>query len=362
MIEKVLTNQNLQQAYRRVYANKGASGVDGKSVKDLLLQLKQHQRLYLKSMREGNYQPSPILGIEIPKAKGKTRLLGVPTVVDRVFQQAIQQVLQPVFENDFQENSYGFRPKRNAHQALHQSLSYINQGYQYIVDIDLKSFFDNVEHYILMELIYKRIKCSYVLKLIRQFLRAPIQINGKLHKRRKGVPQGSPLSPLLSNIMLNELDKELAQRGLRYVRYADDFSIYVKSKASAKRVGNSIYKYLRDVLKLPINRNKSKVCRPSSFEMLGFGFVPTYKKNEKGKYQAVVAKTKWQSFKRSLKYLTKKTLPLSFDERIGRLNLLIRGWVNYFKPASIQGKLKKLDEWLRNRIRYCIWHDWRAER
>ncbi|WP_425568090.1 reverse transcriptase domain-containing protein [Snuella lapsa] len=223
----------------------------------------------------------------------------------------------------------------------------------------LESFFDNVEHYILLELIYKQVKCVYLLKLIRQFLRAPIQINGKLHKRKKGVPQGSPLSPLLSNILLNELDKVLEQRGLRYVRYADDFSIYVKSRASAKRVGNSVYKYLRDELKLPINRSKSKVCRPQSFTMLGFGFVPTYKKNEKGKYQAVVAKDKWESFKRSLKYLTKKTLPMSFDERIGKLNLLIRGWVNYFKPASIQGKLKKLDEWLRNRIRYCIWHDWK---
>lgn len=359
MIANVLKNKNLQQAYQRVYANKGASGVDSKTVNDLLPDLQKHQKAYIQSIREGNYQPAPILGIEIPKSNEKTRLLGVPTVVDRVFQQAIQQVLQPIFEQDFQTHSYGFRPKRNAHQAMQQSLANINQGYQYIVDIDLESFFDNVEHYILLELLYKRVKCVYVLKLIRQFLRAPIQINGKLHKRRKGVPQGSPLSPLLSNILLNELDKQLEQRGLRYVRYADDFSIYVRSSESAKRVGNNIYKYLRDELKLPINRSKSKVCRPQKFEMLGFGFVPTYKKNEKGKYQAVVAKSKWQSLKRSLKYLTKKTLPMSFDERIGRLNLLIRGWVNYFKPASIKGKLKKLDEWLRNRIRYCIWHDWK---
>src|SRR5690606_1524059 len=223
MIANVLKNKNLQQAYQRVYANKGASGVDSKTVNDLLPDLQKHQKAYIQSIREGNYQPAPILGIEIPKSNEKTRLLGVPTVVDRVFQQAIQQVLQPIFEQDFQTHSYGFRPKRNAHQAMQQSLANINQGYQYIVDIDLESFFDNVEHYILLELLYKRVKCVYVLKLIRQFLRAPIQINGKLHKRRKGVPQGSPLSPLLSNILLNELDKQLEQRGLRYVRYADDF-------------------------------------------------------------------------------------------------------------------------------------------
>ncbi|WP_262710701.1 reverse transcriptase domain-containing protein [Maribacter sp. ACAM166] len=208
-------------------------------------------------------------------------------------------------------------------------------------------------------MIYKSVKCRATMKLLRSFLRAPIQINGKLIKRRKGVPQGSPLSPLLSNILLNELDKELEKRGHKYVRYADDFSIYVRLKKSAKRVGNSIYKYLRDKLHLPINQEKSGICRPQTFNLLGYGFVPTYKKGDKGKYQLVAKKSKWKELKQKLKYLTRKTIPISFDERIKRLNWLIRGWVNYFKLGSIQGKLKKLDEWLRNRLRYCIWHHWK---
>ena len=359
MINEVLTKENLQKAYNKVYANKGSAGVDGKTVKDLLKLLQANQVLYLNNARNGSYQTSPILGVEIPKSNGKTRLLGVPTVIDRLFQQAVQQVLQPKFEVDFQENSYGFRPKRNAHQALKASLNNINNGYRHIVDIDLKSFFDNVEHDLILTLIYRKVKCKYLMKLIRQFLRAPIQIQGKLHKRRKGVPQGSPLSPLLSNILLNELDKELTKRNLRFVRYADDFSIYVKSSAAAKRVGNGIFKFLKTQLRLPINRDKSGVRRPLNFEILGFGFVPTYKKGERGKYQIIVSKKKWKSFKQELKALTRKTIPMSFDERIQRLNLCIRGWINYFKPASIIAKLKKLDEWLRNRLRYCIWHHWK---
>lgn len=342
-----------------MYCNKGASGVDNVHINELKSTLQTHGKQYVSQVERKCYQVSPILGVEIPKSNGKKRLLGIPTVVDRVFQQALHQVLQPLFEPDFQRHSYGFRPKRNAHQAIAQSLENINAGFQDIVDIDLRSFFDEVEHYILLELIYRKVKCEATMRLLRSFLRAPIQINGKLQRRRKGVPQGSPLSPLLSNILLNELDKELEKRGHRYVRYADDFSIYVKSKMAAKRVGNSIYKFLRDKLQLPINRAKSGVRRPLSFQVLGFGFVPTYKKGEKGKYQLVVKMSKWKDFKSKLKYLTKKTIPASFDERIKRINLLIRGWINYFKPASIQAKLKKLEEWLRNRLRYCIWHHWK---
>jgi RNA-directed DNA polymerase len=359
MIKQLTSKKNLNKAYLQVYRNKGAAGVDHVQVTELKSMLKAHGKQYIWQIERETYQGSPILGIEIPKSNGKTRLLGIPTVIDRVFQQALHQVLQPVFEPDFQKHSYGFRPKRNAHQAITQSLENINSGYQDIVDIDLKSFFDEVEHYILLELIYKRVKCKATMKLLRSFLRAPIQIKGKLQKRRKGVPQGSPLSPLLSNILLNELDKELEKRGHRYVRYADDFSIYVKSKKSAKRVGNSIYKFLRDKLQLPINRKKSGIRKPLTFQVLGYGFVPIYKKGEKGKYQLVVKLSKWQEFKAKLKYLTKKTIPASFEERIQRINLLIRGWINYFKLASIQAKLKKLEEWLRNRLRYCIWHDWK---
>ncbi len=359
MIKQLTSKGNLNEAYLRVYRNKGASGVDNIQVTELKSILKTHGKGYSNQIEREIYQVSPILGVEIPKSNGKTRLLGIPTVVDRVYQQALHQVLQPIFEIDFQKHSYGFRPRRNAHQALQQSLENINSGFQDIVDIDLKSFFDEVEHYILLELIYKKVKCKATMKLLRSFLRAPIQIKGKLQKRRKGVPQGSPLSPLLSNILLNELDKELVRRGHRYVRYADDFSIYVKSKKSAKRVGNSIYQFLRDKLQLPINKEKSGIRRPVTFQVLGYGFVPTYKKGEKGKYQLIVKLSKWKEFRSKLKYLTKKTIPMSFDERITRINRLIRGWINYFKLASIQGKLKKLEEWLRNRLRYCIWHHWK---
>lgn len=359
MIKQLTSKENLNAAYLQVYRNKGASGVDGKSVQTLKSTLQANGKQFIKQIESGVYQPSPILGVEIPKSNGKTRLLGVPTVTDRVFQQALHQVLQPIFEVDFQAHSYGFRPQRNAGQAIAQSLKYINSGYQHIVDIDLKSFFDEVEHYVLLELIYKKVKCKQTLKLLRSFLRAPILIKGKLQKRRKGVPQGSPLSPLLSNILLNELDKLLESRNLRYVRYADDFSVYVKSKKAAKRVGNNLYLYLKQKLRLPINREKSGIRRPLTFSLLGHSFVASYKKGKKGKYQLIVEKSKWKTFKAKLKMLTKKTIPIDFDERIHRINLLVRGWINYYKQASIQAKLKKLEEWLRNRLRYCIWHHWK---
>lgn len=359
MIKRLTSKENLNDAYEQVYRNKGSAGMDNVHITELKSILKSQGQRYIWQIERETYQVSPILGVEIPKSNGKKRLLGIPTVVDRVFQQALHQVLQPVFEPDFQQHSYGFRPGRNAHQAIAQSLENINSGYKDIVDIDLKSFFDEVEHYILLGLIYKKVKCRPTMKLLRSFLKAPILINGKLHKRKRGVPQGSPLSPLLSNILLNELDKELEKRGHRYVRYADDFSIYVKSEMSAKRVGNSIFKFLRDKLQLPINREKSGIRNPLSLQVLGFGFVPTYKKGEKGKYQLVVKPSKWKEFKEKLKYLTKKTIPASFEERIDRINLLIRGWINYFRPASIYAKLKKLEEWLRNRLRYCIWHHWK---
>ena len=359
MIKQLTSKENLNAAYLQVYRNKGAGGVDGKSVQTLKSTLQANGKRNIEEIAGGVYQPSPILGVEIPKSNGKTRLLGIPTATDRVFQQALHQVLQPIFEIDFQEHSYGFRPQRSAGQAIAQSLKYINSGYRHIVDIDLKSFFDEVEHYVLLELIHKKVKCKQSLKLLRSFLRTPILIKGKLQKRKKGVPQGSPLSPLLSNILLNELDKLLEQRGLRYVRYADDFSVYVKSKTAAKRVGNNLYKYLKQKLRLPINREKSGIRRPLSFSLLGHSFVTSYKKEAKGKYQLVVEKSKWKTFKAKLKMLTKKTIPAEFDERIHRINLLVRGWINYYKEASIQAKLKKLEEWLRNRLRYCIWHHWK---
>ncbi|WP_257984590.1 group II intron reverse transcriptase/maturase [Psychroflexus sp. MES1-P1E] len=327
--------------------------------KHLNLHDKQTESKDTEQIKSGVYQPSPILGVEIPKSNGKTRLLGIPTATDRVFQQALHQVLQPIFEVDFQQHSYGFRPLRNARQAIAQSLKLINSAYRHIVDIDLKSFFDEVEHYVLLESIYRKVKCKQTLKLLRSFLRVPILINGKLQKRTKGVPQGSPLSPLLSNILLNELDKLLESRNLAYVRYADDFSVNVKSKKAAKRVGNNLYLYLKQKLRLPINREKSGIGRSLTFSLLGHFFVASYKKGEKGKYQLVVEKSKWKTFKAKLKMLTKKTIPAEFNERIHSITLLVRGWINYYKQASIQVKLKKLEEWLRNRLRYCIWHHWK---
>ncbi len=359
LIEQITSQTNLNAAYQQVMRNKGAAGIDGMQVSGLKDHLLTHGTDYAQLLREGRYQVSPILGIEIPKANGKKRLLGIPTVTDRVFHQAVHQVLQPIFEADFQAHSYGFRPGRNAHQTVIRSRDHINDGYQYIVDIDLKSFFDEVEHHLLMELIFRRVKCRATLRLIRHFLRAPIQLDGRLHKRRKGVPQGSPLSPLLSNILLNELDRELEKRGHRYVRYADDFSIFVRTAAAAKRVGNSIYRFLRDRLHLPINREKSGIRRPTSFHLLGYGFVPTYKRGEKGRYQLVVETSKWKALKRKLKAITRKTTPATLDERMERIAQTMRGWINYFRLASMHQKLKILESWLRNRLRYCIWHAWK---
>jgi len=347
------------RAYRQVVSNKGSAGVDGMTVKELYKYLTKNRESIETELRQGKYLPQAILGVEIPKSNGKTRLLGIPTVADRLLQQAVAQVIAIKFEMEFEDSSYGFRPNRNAQQAVLKAQEYINSGYQHIVDIDLKNFFDEVDHCILLQILYRKVKCPLTLRLIRKWLRAPIQINGKLVKRRKGVPQGSPLSPLLSNIMLNELDKEMEKQGLRYVRYADDFSIYTKSNYAARKVGNDIYLFLKDKLKLPINREKSGIRKPVNFTILGFGFVPTYVKGEKGKYQLVVSEKGWKSLKMKLKTITRKTTPCSFDERISRINEVQRGWLEYYRMASIYGKLKDLDGWLRNRLRYCIWHHWK---
>ncbi|GJM64865.1 group II intron reverse transcriptase/maturase [Persicobacter diffluens] len=262
MIKALTERQNMRDAYQQVVRNKGAGGVDHMKVDDLLSHLTDTWAITKSFLEEGKYTPQPIKGVEIPKSNGKTRLLGIPTVQDRLIQQAMCQVLNPIFEAEFQTHSYGFRPNKSAHQAVIQALANINDGYQDIVDIDLKSFFDEVDHALLLELIHAKVKCPQFLLLLKRYLRAPIQINGKLIRRRKGVPQGGPLSPLLSNILLNELDKELEKRGHRYVRYADDFSIYLKSKKAAKRTGNSIFLFLKHKLKLPINKEKSGIRRP----------------------------------------------------------------------------------------------------
>lgn len=359
MIEQVLNVRNLTKAAYQVVKNKGSAGIDKMPVKELLNYLRTHRQSLREEILNGKYRAQAIKGVEIPKSNGKTRMLGVPTVLDRMLQQAVSQVIVLRFEPTFKDHSYGFRPGKNAHQAVTQSQKYINDGYQYIVDIDLKNFFDEVDHCLVLQLVYNKIKCAATMRLIRKWLKAPVMINGKLSKRKKGMPQGSPLSPLLSNILLHELDCEFEKRNLKYVRYADDFSIYSKSKREATEAGNAIYQFLNRKLKLSINREKSGIRRPVQFEILGYKFVPTYKKGDKGKYQLIVSDKGWTRLKQSIRSITRKTAPKSFDERIQELNLLQTGWINYFRLASMKEKLNDLDSWVRNRLRCCIWKDWK---
>ena len=359
MIEQVINRRNMHLAYKQVFANKGSAGVDGMQVSELKQHINKDREAIVLSIINGCYLPQAILGVSIPKGNGKTRLLGIPTVTDRWLQQAVAQTITPLFEFEFKDHSYGFRPNKNAHQCIQQSQQYINEGYQHIVDIDLKSFFDEVDHCLLLQLLYRKVKCPLTLRLIRKWLTVPILINGKLTKRRKGVPQGSPLSPLLSNIMLHELDKELERQGLKYVRYADDFSIYTKSNSTARKTGNKVFLFLKNKLKLAINREKSGIRKPVQFKILGHRYVPIYEKGTKGKYQLIVSDKSWDKLKQAVKLVTRKTAPSAITERIAKLKEVGRGWLNYFRMASIAGKLKDLDSWIRNRLRYCIWHDWK---
>lgn len=359
MIEQVISNSNLTRACIHVSQNKGSAGVDNMPVKVLLEYLRKNRDTIVQQVLCNNYLPQAIKGVSIPKSNGKTRLLGVPTVIDRMLQQAVSQVMTARFEFEFKEHSYGFRPNRNAHQAVIQAQKNIHEGYQHIIDIDLQNFFDEVDHCLLLQLVYNKVKCKTTMRLIRKWLRSPILVNGKLVKRRKGMPQGSPLSPLLSNILLHELDKELEKQKHKYVRYADDFSIYCKTKQAARKVGNQIFLFLKDKLKLTINREKSGIRKPVQFEILGYKLVPTYIKGDKGKYQLTVTDKGWKRLKQTLKSITRKTSAKSFEQRITELKQAQQGWVNYFRMGSIHGKLKELDSWVRNRLRCCIWKHWK---
>jgi group II intron reverse transcriptase/maturase len=359
MIEKVVHPYNLQKALEHVIANKGSAGVDGISTKELRKVFAEKKDQLITEIKQGSYQIQPILGIEIPKGNGKTRLLGVPTTSERVLQQAVSQSIAPLFEPEFKPNSFGFRPNKNARQAVGQARDYIHSGLNHIVDIDLKNFFDEGDHCLVLNLVFQKVKCKTMMQLIRKWLRAPIKINGKLLKRRKGVPQGSPLSPLLSNILLHQLDKEMTRRGHKFVRYADDFSIYCKSHNQAKATRVVIEKFLKNKLKLTINKEKSGIRKPSHFTLLGFGFVPVYNKGSKNQYQLVVAEKAWINLKIRLKSITRKTTPAKLEERITKIKEIQRGWLNYFRGTNIMGKVRDIDGWLRNRLRYCIWHDWK---
>ena len=359
LLTQVLDYSNINKAYKHVTSNKGCAGVDDVSTKELSLYMQENWSRIKQEITEGFYQPQAVLGVEIPKSDGGKRLLGVPTVIDRLIQQSIHQVLYPMYDIEFSEYSYGFRIGRNAHQAIAQAQRYINQGYQYIIDFDLKSFFDIVNHDYLMSLLNRKIKDRLLLKLIRRYLQSGILLDGLMQQREQGTPQGSPLSPLLSNIILNVLDKELESRGLRFVRYADDFSIFVKSRLASERVRRNITEFVERKLHLKINEDKSQICRPIQYFMLGYGFVPTYKKGEKGKYNLRVNPKSFKRLKQKIKDITRKTLPTPFLERLNKLEQVTRGWINYYRFGNIVGKLLKLDAWVRNRLRYCIWKHWK---
>lgn len=359
MIEMIVNPWNLKHAIRQVISNKGSAGVDGMTVYSLHDYYRTHREELLSSLRGGVYLPQPIKGVEIPKGNGRFRLLGVPTVVDRMLQQAVGQVLCSHYDFAFADFSYGFRPNRNALQAVRRSLGYINGGLTYIVDIDLKTFFDEVDHCLLLQILYRKVKCRMTLRLIRKWLRAPISLNGKLVKRRKGVPQGSPLSPILSNILLNELDKKLDELGAKYVRYADDFSLYCNTEHEAELLRTTIIQYLDEKLHLPINEEKSGLRRPDEFTILGYGFKWKPSPDGHGEYYLIVSAKRWKSLKSKLKEITRKTTPHSFDTRVAKLKEVQRGWIQYFGLARIYWEVDRVDKWVRNRLRYCIWHDWK---
>ena len=354
LLEKILEPGNLNLAYKKVKANKGSHGVDGMTVYELLPFLKQNGTKIRKSILEGTYRPNPVRRVEIPKPDGKVRLLGIPTVLDRVIQQAIAQVLSPIFEKQFSETSYGFRPRKNAKQAVLKCKSYIEAGYNWVVDIDIANYFDTVNHDKLMRLISKTLKDARVLSLIRKYLTSGVMINGVVAETEEGTPQGGNLSPLLSNILLNELDIELTRRGLKFCRYADDCNIYVKSQKAAERVMGSITKFIEVKLRLKVSKGKSTVGRPWRLKFLGFSFY-----HKKGGIGIRVHHNSVKKFKGKLKEITDRSNAMSMAQRMSKLKKQITGWVNYFGIADMAKIVKSLDGWLRRRIRMCFWTQWK---
>ncbi|MCE0554699.1 group II intron reverse transcriptase/maturase [Bacillus thuringiensis] len=357
LLEAILSNKNMNEAYLRVYKNKGVSGVDGVTVEELKQYLKEHKDELRQRIRTRKYQPQAALRVEIPKENGKMRKLGIPTVVDRVVQQAIHQILSPIFEKQFSEFSYGFRPKRSCEMAIVKSLEFLNNGYDWIVDIDLERFFDTVHHDKLMRIISNSIHDGDVISLIRKYLVSGVMVNGKYEETPVGTPQGGNLSPLLSNIMLNELDKELEGRGLQFVRYADDALIFVRSEKAAGRVMKSIVRFIEKKLGLIVNTEKSKISRPKDLKFLGFGYYYTLKDK---RYQTKPHPISVQKFQRKLHQLTKRSWSVPLDYRILKLKQVIFGWVNYFRSTNMKGVLERVDQKLRSRIRVIIWKQWKV--
>jgi RNA-directed DNA polymerase len=354
MMEAVVERENMRAAWKRVKRNNGAAGVDGTTVADLEASLWEHWPQVREDLLMGRYEPSPVRKKEIPKQDGKgMRLLGIPTVMDRLIQQAIHQVMGPLFDRGFSERSYGFRPGRGAHQAVLQAQAYVGEGRRWVVDMDLEKFFDRVNHDILMSRVARRVKDKRVLRLIRRYLTAGIMEGGLVSPRTEGTPQGGPLSPLLSNILLDDLDKELEKRGHAFCRYADDCNIYVRSKAAGERVMASITRFLHERLKLRVNPEKSAVDRPWNRKFLGYSMTFNRKPLLKAAPKSV------ERLKNKLRTLFRQGRGRNIAAFVRELAPILRGWINYFQLAEVKGVFEKLDQWIHRKLRCIIWRQWK---
>ncbi len=354
LLEQILTPENLDLACRQVKRNKGAGGIDRMQVDELLPFLKEHQNELVQALRDGKYRPSPVRRVEIPKENGKTRKLGIPTVVDRLIQQAICQVLTPIYEQKFSDNSYGFRPGRSAHDALRKCQTNITEGYKYVVDMDLEKYFDTVNQSRLIQILSETIRDGRVISLIHKFLKAGVMVGGMFEESPEGVPQGGPLSPLLGNVMLNECDWELERRGHRFVRYADDLMVFCKSKKAAIRTLDKILPFIEGKLFLKVNREKTKVAHVNYVKYLGYSFY-IYR----GEGRLRIHPKSVVKFKDKVREVTGRSNGMGIEERKSRLNSLVQGWMNYFKLADARKLLEGLDEWIRRRIRMVTWKRWK---
>ena len=356
LMEEVCERENLRKALKRVQMNRGSSGIDGMTVRELPGHLKKHWPVFREQLLKGTYQPKPVKRVEIPKPDGGMRKLGIPTVLDRLIQQAVLQVLQGRWDRTFSEASYGFRPGRRAHQAVLRAQGYMTEGYRWVVDIDLEKFFDRVNHDKLMGQVAKRVEDKRLLKLIRAYLNAGVMENGLVSSTDEGTPQGGPLSPLLSNLVLNDLDRELERRGLQFVRYADDCNIYVRTPRAGQRVMEGVTHFIEKKIRLKVNRDKSAVDRPWRRKFLGFSFT-----NGREPKRRIALKALCQ-FKGRVRELTRRTRGVSLEQMVEQLNRYLRGWREYFAFCQTPSMLQALDSWVRRRLRCVVWKQWKRGR